>query len=161
MRSEPPCSWSPRWRAQARRSRSTDCPDSAWYAWRMSESWAAVDHLLESFLLPQDEALSAALAAPEQAGLPPIQVPPVQGRFLHLLARSIGARRVLEFGTLGGYSTIWLARALPDGGRLARLELNRSYAEVARTNLERAGVADRADVVVGPAIESLRTLAED
>ena len=114
----------------------------------MSESWAAVDHLLESFLLPQDEALSAALAAAEQAGLPPIQVPPVQGRFLHLLARSIGARRVLEFGTLGGYSTIWLARAIPADGRLTTLELNPAYAEVARANLERAGVGDRVDIVV-------------
>ena len=124
----------------------------------MSESWAAVDHLLESFLLPQDEALSAALAAAEQAGLPPIQVPPVQGRFLHLLARSIGARRVLEFGTLGGYSTIWLARAIPADGRLTTLELNPAYAEVARANLERAGVGDRVDIVVGPAAESLPSL---
>src|SRR5881398_3222084 len=109
----------------------------------MSESWTAVDHLLESFLLPDDEAMSAALAAAEQAGLPPIQVPPVQGRFLHLLARAIGARRVLEFGTLGGYSTIWLARAIPADGRLTTLELNPAYAEVARANLERAGVGDR------------------
>ena len=123
------------------------------------ENWAAVDQLLESFLLPKDEALSAALAAAEQAGLPPIQVPPVQGRFLHLLARAIGARRVLEFGTLGGYSTIWLARALPDGGRLTSLELNPAYADVARTNLERAGVGDRAEVVVGPALGSLPALA--
>src|SRR3954454_2224532 len=161
MRSEPPCSWSPPWRAQARRSRSTDCPDSPWYAWRMSDSWAAVDHLLESFLLPQDEALSAALAAAEQAGLPPIQVPPVQGRFLHLLARSIGARRVLEFGTLGGYSTIWLARALPAGGRVTPLELNPAYADVARANLDRAGVGDRVDIVVGPAAESLSSLESE
>ena len=124
----------------------------------MSENWTAVDHLLESLLLPEDEALSAALAAAEQAGLPPIQVPPVQGRFLHLLARAIGARRMLEFGTLGGYSTIWLARALPLDGRLTSLELNPSYAEVARTNLARAGVGDRAEVVVGPAIESLPAL---
>ena len=124
----------------------------------MTDDWAAVDHLLESLLLPKDESLSAALAAAEQAGLPPIQVPPVQGRFLHLLARSIGARRVLEFGTLGGYSTIWLARALPADGRLTTLELNPAYAEVARANLERAGVGDRVDVVVGPAAESLPSL---
>jgi predicted O-methyltransferase YrrM len=124
----------------------------------MSESWAAVDHLLESFLLPDDEAMSAALAAAEQAGLPPIQVPPVQGRFLHLLARAIGARRVLEFGTLGGYSTIWLARALPADGRLTTLELNPSYAEVARGNLARAGVEDRVEVVIGPAAQSLPSL---
>jgi predicted O-methyltransferase YrrM len=121
-------------------------------------SWAAVDHLLESFLLPGDEALTAALAAAEQAGLPSIQVPPVQGRFLNLLARSIGARRVLEFGTLGGYSTIWLARALPADGRLTSLELNPEYAEVARANLDRAGVGDRVDIVVGPAAQSLPSL---
>jgi len=124
----------------------------------VSENWTAVDQLLESLLLPEDEALGAALAAAEKAGLPPIQVPPVQGRFLHLLARAIGARRVLEFGTLGGYSTIWLARALPAGGRLTSLEVNPSYAEVARANLERAGVGDRVEVVVGPAIESLPAL---
>src|SRR5438270_11555769 len=124
----------------------------------MSENWGALDHLLESFLLPDDEAMTAALAAAEQAGLPPIQVPPVQGRFLHLLARAIGARRVLEFGTLGGYSTIWLARALPADGRLTTLELNPSYAEVARGNLARAGVGDRVDIVVGPAAGSLPSL---
>src|SRR4051794_41885198 len=83
----------------------------------MSESWAAVDHLLESFLLPQDEALSAALAAAEQAGLPPIQVPPVQGRFLHLLARSIGARRGLGLGTPGGHSTVWVGPGVSPRGR--------------------------------------------
>lgn len=124
----------------------------------MTDDWTAVDRLLESFLLPEDEVLTAALAAAEQAGLPAIQVPPVQGRFLQLLARAIGARRVLEFGTLGGYSTIWLARALPPDGRLTTLELNPAYAEVARTNLERAGVGDRVDIVVGPASESLSSL---
>src|SRR3954465_15464 len=124
----------------------------------MSESWAAVHPLLGSFLPPQEEALSAALAAAEQAGLPPIQVPPVQGRFLHLLARSIGARRGLEVGTLGGYSTIWLARAIPADGRLTTLELNPAYAEVAHANLARAAVSDRVDVVVGPAAESLPSL---
>lgn len=124
----------------------------------MSDNWADVDRLLESFLLPDDEALSAALAAAQKAGLPPIQVPPVQGRFLHLLARAVGARRVLEFGTLGGYSTIWLARALPADGRLTTLELNPAYADVARANLQRAGVGDRVDIVVGRAAESLASL---
>ena len=124
----------------------------------MTDNWADVDRLLESFLLPEDEAMTAALSAAAQAGLPPIQVPPVQGRFLQLLARSIGARRVLEFGTLGGYSTIWLARGLPAGGRLTTLELNPAYAEVARTNLARAGVGDRVDIRVGPAAESLPSL---
>ena len=124
----------------------------------MGENWAEVDRLLESFLLHDDEALTAALSAAEQAGLPPIQVPPLQGRFLHLLARAIGARRVLEFGTLGGYSTIWLARPLPADGRLTTLELNPSYAAVARANLEGAGVSDRVDIMVGSAIESLPSL---
>ena len=124
----------------------------------MSETWAEVDRLLESLLLPPDESLTEALTAAEQAGLPPIQVPPVQGRFLHLLARAIGARRVLEFGTLGGYSTIWLARALPASGRLTTLELNPAYAEIARANLDRAGVGERVDIIVGPAAESLPAL---
>jgi len=124
----------------------------------VSDNWTAVDHLLESLLLPQDEALTAALTAAAEAGLPPIQVPPVQGRFLNLLARAVGARRMLEFGTLGGYSTIWLARALPAGGRLTTLELNPGFAEVARANLERAGVGDQVDIVVGPAAQSLPAL---
>jgi predicted O-methyltransferase YrrM len=126
----------------------------------MSESWTSVDHLLESFLLPDDPALAAAVAAAEQAGLPPIQVPPLQGRFLHLLARAIGARRVLEFGTLGGYSAIWIARALPADGRLTTLEINPSYADVARANLARAGVEDRVEILLGPAAQTLPTLAE-
>jgi predicted O-methyltransferase YrrM len=127
----------------------------------MSESWGAVDHLLESFVLPDDPALAAALAAAEQAGLPPIQVPPLQGRFLHLLARAIGAVRVLEFGTLAGYSTIWLARALPAGGRLTTLEVNPSHAEVARANLALAGVEDHVEVLVGPAAQTLPALADE
>jgi predicted O-methyltransferase YrrM len=125
----------------------------------MGETWGPVDQLLESFLLPDDPVLARALVDAQQAGLPPIQVSPLQGRFLHLLARAVGARRVLEFGTLGGYSTLWLARALPADGRLTTLELDPSYAEVARANLVRAGVADRVDVVVGAAGASLPSLA--
>jgi len=124
----------------------------------MSDNWAMVDGLLESLLLAPDDALAAALAAADDAGLPPIQVPPLQGRFLHLLARAIGARRILEFGTLGGYSTIWLARALPRDGRLTTLELDPGHAEVARANLARAGVGELVDVLVGPAAQSLPAL---
>ena len=124
----------------------------------MSDNWAQVDGLLESLLLPPDHSLAAALASADEAGLPPIQVPPLQGRFLHLLARAIGARRILEFGTLGGYSTIWLARALPREGRLTTLELDPGHAEVARANLARAGVGELVDVLVGPAAQSLPAL---
>jgi predicted O-methyltransferase YrrM len=121
-------------------------------------TWTIVDTYLESTLLPPDPALAAALARSAASGLPPIQVPPLQGRFLQLLATAIGARRILEFGTLAGYSTIWLARALPAGGRLTSLEIDPAHAEVARANLAAAGLADRVDVVVGPAAESLARL---
>jgi predicted O-methyltransferase YrrM len=127
----------------------------------MTDNWAQVDGLLESLLLPPDDALSAALVAADDAGLPPIQVPPVQGRFLHLLARAIGARRVLEFGTLGGYSTILLGRALPEGGRLITLEANAEYAEVARGSIERAGLEEVVELRVGPALETLPALADE
>ncbi len=121
-------------------------------------AWKAVDDWIAGHLLAPDPALDAALAANAAGGLPAIDVAPVQGKLLHLLARMAGARRILEVGTLGGYSTIWLARALPEGGRLVTLELNPHHAEVARANLERAGVADRCEVRVGPAIDSLAAL---
>ena len=124
----------------------------------MPDQWAAVDGLLQSTLLTADDALDAALADAAAAGLPPINVSPLQGAFLHLLATSIGATSILEFGTLAGYSAIWLARALPAGGRLTTLELEPSYAEVARANLARAGVAELATVLVGPAAQTLATL---
>ena len=124
----------------------------------MSEQWAAVDELFQSSLLQQDDALTAALADAAAAGLPAINVSPLQGAFLHLLARAIGPGRILEFGTLAGYSTIWLARALQPGGRLTTLEVEPSYAEVARANLARAGVADRVEVLVGRAAETLPSL---
>lgn len=120
--------------------------------------WAAVDAYIEEHLLPQDEVLDAALARSAAAGLPSIQVAPVQGKWLHLLARAIGAKRILEVGTLGGYSTIWLARALAPGGELVTLEIDPKHAAVAKENLSRAGLADRTRVIVGPAIEALPKL---
>lgn len=121
----------------------------------MSGDWAAVDAFVADQLLGDDPALDAALARNAAEGLPTIDVAPVQGKFLNLVARMTGARRILEVGTLGGYSTIWLARALPEGGMLTTLELDAHHAEVARANLADAGLAGRAEVIVGPAIESL------
>jgi len=121
--------------------------------------WSAVDEYLNERIAPSDHALSAALADSAAAGLPPIAVAANQGKLLGLLAQAIGARKVLEIGTLGGYSSIWLARALPSDGRLVSLELSARHAEVARKNLARAGVAERVEVVVGPALETLPQLA--
>lgn len=121
--------------------------------------WTAVDQYFESALTPADAALSAALKASEAGGLPAIQVSATQGKQLHLLARSIRARRILEIGTLGGYSTIWLARALPQDGELITLEVDPHHAEVARGNIGNAGLADRVEVRVGPALETLPDLA--
>ena len=106
------------------------------------ETWTAVDRFFGDLLVTADPALDEALAASAAAGLPAINVSPVQGKLLHLLARAIGARNVLEIGTLGGYSTIWLARALPDGGRVISLEADPRHAEVARANIARAGLED-------------------
>jgi predicted O-methyltransferase YrrM len=124
----------------------------------MNAQWSAVDAYLAEKLLGEDPALEAALAANHAGGLPAIDVSPTQGKFLHLLARAMGARRILEVGTLGGYSTIWLARALPDGGRLVTFEAMPRHAEVARANIAAAGLADRVEVIVGPALTSLPTL---
>lgn len=120
--------------------------------------WTAVDRYIGDQLLGVDPVLADTLAANTAAGLPDIDVSPAQGRMLHLLARMAGARRILEIGTLGGYSTIELARALPDGGRLVTLEIDPHHAEVARANLARAGLAERVEVIVGPAAETLRAL---
>lgn len=120
--------------------------------------WAAVDDYIADRLLGDQPALRATLAANAAGGLPDIDVSPAQGRMLHLFARMTGARRILEVGTLGGYSTIELARALPDGGRLVTLELDPHHADVARGNIVRAGLADRVEVLVGPAAETLGTL---
>ncbi|MEU3821662.1 O-methyltransferase [Streptomyces sp. NPDC030392] len=120
--------------------------------------WTAVDAYLTDQLAPADEALTAALAASDEAGLPKIAVAPNQGKLLHLLARVQGARTVLEIGTLGGYSTIWLARALPPDGRLVSLEYDPAHAEVARLNLARAGLDRIAEVRTGAALDSLPKL---
>ncbi len=119
---------------------------------------AAVDDLLTALFVGDDPVLAAAERAADEAGAPPIGVSAPQGKLLHLLARAIGARRVLELGTLAGVSAIWLARALPADGRLTTLELDPALAAVARANLERAGLADRVDVLVGPALATLPTL---
>jgi predicted O-methyltransferase YrrM len=115
-----------------------------------------VDAYLASVLIGDDAALENALAASEAAGLPPIAVSPLQGKLLNLLARLCGARRILEIGTLGGYSAIWLGRALPQGGRLVSLEISERHAAVARKNLEAAGLGDVVvTIAVAPALDSL------
>ena len=122
------------------------------------ERWSDVDRYVDELLVGEDAALRAARDSAAAAGLPPHDVSPSQGKLLHLLARLSGARAILELGTLGGYSTIWLARALPDGGRLITLEAEAAYADVARTNLARAGLADVVEVRVGDARETLPEL---
>lgn len=117
--------------------------------------WIAVDDYIVGHLLGDDPVQAATLAANAAAGLPGIDVSATQGKMLHLFARMAGAKRILEVGTLGGYSTIWLARALPDGGKLVTLELDPHHADVARANVARAGFADRVDIRVGAAIETL------
>jgi predicted O-methyltransferase YrrM len=125
----------------------------------MSEpTWTAVDQYIAEHLIPEDPALAHALRSSEAAGLPSIQVSAPQGKLLMLLAQLRGARSILEVGTLGGYSTIWLARGLSPAGRLVTLEVNPKHAEVARANLAHAGVAQVVDVRVGPALESLPQL---
>jgi predicted O-methyltransferase YrrM len=121
-------------------------------------AWAAVDDYIGDRLLGDDPALSAALAANAAAGLPEIDVSPAHGRMLQLMARMMGARRILEVGTLGGYSTICLARALPAGGRLVTLEIDPHHAAVAWENLRRAGVAGKVELIVGPAADMLAGL---
>lgn len=123
--------------------------------------WSAVDRYFGTLLGDSDPVLDAVLRSAEAAGLPSIQVSPLQGKLLHLLARACRARRILEVGTLGGYSTTWLARALPPDGRLLTLELEPKHAEVARANLVRAGVSDRVEIRLGPASESLAALLRD
>ncbi|MEE1792036.1 O-methyltransferase [Streptomyces sp. BE308] len=123
--------------------------------------WTAVDNYFNGLLVGPDAALDAAVGASGAAGLPAIQVAPNQGKLLNLLARLQGARTILEIGTLGGYSTIWLARALPAGGRLVTLEADPAYAEVARANIARAGLAEVVEVRVGPALETLPALAAE
>ena len=125
------------------------------------ERWTEVDRYLGDLLASDDPALEAALGASAAAGLPAINVSPVQGKLLHLLARAIGARNVLEIGTLGGYSTIWLARALPNGSRLISLEADARHAEVARANIARAGLQPVVEVRLGMALDTLPELAAE
>ncbi|NML05044.1 O-methyltransferase [Sphingomonas sp. G-3-2-10] len=124
----------------------------------MSGAWSAVDDYLSAHLLAPDDGLSGALRRNEAEGLPPIDVSDTQGKMLQLFARMAGARRILEVGTLGGYSTIWLARALPEGGRLVTLEIDPHHADVARANLAAAGLAECVEVRAGIAVESLAAL---
>jgi predicted O-methyltransferase YrrM len=123
--------------------------------------WNEVDRYISDLLVPSDAALDAALRDSEAADLPTINVAPNQGKFLHLLARAVGARAILEIGTLGGYSTIWLARALPAGGHLITLEAEPKHAEIARANIARAGLASVVEVRLGPAIETLPQLVAE
>lgn len=126
-----------------------------------NEIWNEVDRYFTERLGLEDDALAAAQRDCQSAGLPPISVSAPQGKLLQLLALAIGARNILEIGTLGGYSAIWMARALPEGGRLVSLELDARHAEVAARNLERAGVAAKVSVRVGPAIETLPKLEHE
>jgi predicted O-methyltransferase YrrM len=125
------------------------------------EQWTAVDDYINGLLVGSDAALDAALEASTAAGLPAIAVSPSQGKLLHLLARAMGARKILELGTLGGYSTIWMARALPADGRLITLEYDPKHAEVARANIARAGLASKVEIRLGRAIETLPQLTSE
>ena len=126
----------------------------------MAESWDRVDTYIGEKLIGDDAILAAALAHNAENGLPPIDVSAAQGKMLYLLAQMAGARRILEIGTLGGYSTIWLARALPDDGALVTLEVDPKHARVAQANLDRAGLSDRAEIRVGPAMDSLAAMTD-
>jgi predicted O-methyltransferase YrrM len=123
------------------------------------DTWRKVDEYAEQLFSLNDPVLQATLETSHDAGLPEISVSPAQGRLLQVLARAVGARRILEIGTLGGYSAICLARALPPDGRLISLELDPSHAAIARANIARAGLADAASVIAGSALETLSTLS--
>ena len=125
------------------------------------EQWTAIDHYISSTVVPSDAALDAAIEQSNKAELPAIAVTPNQGKLLHILARLVNARRILEIGTLGGYSTIWLARALPKNGRLISLEVNPKHAEVARSNVTRARLAKLVEIRLGAALETLPKLAKE
>jgi predicted O-methyltransferase YrrM len=123
--------------------------------------WTTVDRYFSDQLASNDPSLEAALKASADAGLPPINVSPNQGKLLHLLARLLGARKILEIGTLGGYSTIWLARALPEDGHLVTLEALAKHARVAEANIANAGLADIVEIRLGPALDTLPKLGEE
>src|SRR5689334_12837284 len=125
------------------------------------EQWTAVDHYFADLLIPADPILEAALEASDRAELPPAAVAPNQGKLLMLLAQIHGSRTVLEVGTLGGYSTIWLARALPPDGHLITLEANPKHAEVARANIARAGLENLVELRLGRAVDSLARLVAE
>ena len=125
------------------------------------ELWASVDDYVSELFLPPDTVLEAALQRSEAAGLPAIQVTPALGKLLNLLARMQRAERILEVGTLGAYSTIWLGRALPAQGRLITLEFNPKHADVARANLAEAGLGEKVEVRLGKAADSLQQLARE
>jgi predicted O-methyltransferase YrrM len=125
------------------------------------EQWTAVDRYINDLFIPFDPVLDAALKASAEAGLPPISVTPSQGKLLNLLAQTQGANKILEIGTLGGYSTIWLARALPENGHLITLENNPKHAEVARANIERAGLSKIVELRLGPALDTLPRLVDE
>jgi predicted O-methyltransferase YrrM len=124
-------------------------------------NWEAIDAYIAENFLEDDPALEVALAASEAAGMPPIQVAPLQGKLLMMLAAAMDARKILEIGTLGGYSTIWLARGLAEGGKLITLDVNPDYAEVARGNVANAGLADRVELRVGKALDLLPQLHDE
>ncbi|WP_394940597.1 O-methyltransferase [Psychromicrobium sp. YIM B11713] len=125
---------------------------------RSQQDWLDVEQYLNRTLIKADEALAQAVSTAQQAGLPPIEVAPTAGKFLMLLARISGARRVLEIGTLAGYSTIWLARGLPEDGRVISCEFLAQHAAVAQENIDRAGVGHKVEIRLGPALETLETL---
>jgi predicted O-methyltransferase YrrM len=128
----------------------------------MSENqWTAVDRYFQDLFAPPDPALDAALQGGAEAGLPAIQVSPTQGKLLWILAKMVQARAILEIGTLGGYSTVWLARALPPDGRLITLEVDPAHADVARANIARAGLAGRVELRLGRALDLLPRLAAE
>jgi predicted O-methyltransferase YrrM len=137
----------------AARSRQPDRSDES--------TWAAVDEYFSAALVGEDDEMAAVERAAEAAGLPPISVSAAQGKLLALLVRSVAAQRVLEVGTLGGYSAVWMARAITRPGRLVTFELEPHHAEVARANVDRAGVADLVDIRVGPAANGLRALLDE
>lgn len=126
-----------------------------------AELWTAVDRFIQGHLHEEDPKLDAALASNVSDGLPPLDVSPPQAKMLHLLARAVGSERILEIGTLGGYSTIWLARAVSKTGRVITLEINPHHAQTASKNLQRAGLEDRVEIRIGDARQSLASLSQE
>lgn len=123
--------------------------------------WTAVDQYINSLLVPSDPALDSAVQASAAAGLPTIQVAPNQGKLLHILAKLVNAKNILEIGTLGGYSTTWLARALPADGKLITIEFDPKHAKVAQANIEKAGLAKAVELRLGKALDILPQLADE